>query len=133
MTKVLAQKPCCARADASLKLSYGAEDFLDDFHNPRPDRRLSAAPLVGPGVDHPHPLHLMVDRLPQRLVLSLGSSRTGSTRRAQRHCETSFARRLGAGGATTKRPRTGDRSCRERTCVRRPDLRTGLRSSQCSG
>jgi hypothetical protein len=71
MTKVLAQPTCCARTEPGLKLSYGEKDLLDDFHRARSAGRLSAPPLVGLGVDRPHPIRLVVGRLPKRLVLRL--------------------------------------------------------------
>src|ERR1700685_310010 len=49
---------------------YGKENLLDDLHRARPASGFCAAPLVGPGIDHPHSVRLMVGRLPQRLVLS---------------------------------------------------------------
>src|ERR1017187_462401 len=73
MTKVLVRQHCCPLAAASLQSLYGAEDFLDDLHRARPAGGFSAATLVGPGRDHSRPFHLLVGRLPQRLVLSSGA------------------------------------------------------------
>lgn len=65
MTKVLARKPCCFRATLSLELGDGEKNLLDEFHGPRPARRLPVAPVVGLGGHRPRTVYFMVDRLSQ--------------------------------------------------------------------
>jgi hypothetical protein len=59
-----------------LQSFHGTESLLDGLHRARPAGGLPAPAMVGVGRDHSDYLHLLVDRLPQRMVLNLdvGSS-----------------------------------------------------------
>jgi hypothetical protein len=108
---VLVRQHCCLPASASLESLYGEESLLDNLHRARPAGGLSAADLVEPGRNPSHPLHVMVDCLPQRLVLS--SAISGLYHGETATCGT-------AARATRHRPSAGDGGAGERVRGIRP-------------
>lgn len=107
MTKVLVRPHCCPAAAVTLQLFYGTENLLDDLHGAWAAGGFSAAALVGSGLDVSHPFHLVVGRLPQRLV-RLISATSGLG-----HGETAPGGVV-ASGAPSQGPKAGDRGAGKR-------------------
>src|ERR1700676_5331708 len=94
-----------SRQPYDLQSLYGAQNLLDDVYRAWSAGRFSAADLVGPCRHRPNTLHLLVGRLPQRVVLNPGLSAAGGLR----HGEGVIAGGVAAGTAG-QRPSAHDHS-----------------------